>query len=150
MAVLDAQQLGPHLVKAPGFLPELGRLHHRHRQLDGASTVHLFAHDEFHLLDHAQAHGHVAVDAGAELLDHAGAGHELVVDHLRIGRGFLEGGNKELGGFHGYGCRGAVWVVQTELVGQDQRRRCPSGIGIYPSLRCNGWAITSQAARGDA
>jgi len=53
------------------------------------------------LRDHAQPHGHVVVDAGAQLLDHAGAHHQLVADHLGIGRRFLEGGNKELGGFHG-------------------------------------------------
>jgi hypothetical protein len=64
---------------------------------DGAGYV---AHDGFNLADHAQAHGHVVVDACAQLLDHAGAGHQLVADHFGVGRGFFEGGNEELGGFH--------------------------------------------------
>ncbi len=75
VAVLDAQQLGTHLVETAGLLPQLGRLHHGHRHFDGASAVHLFAHDRLDLADHAQAHRHVVVDAGAELFDHAGAGH---------------------------------------------------------------------------
>ena len=100
MAVLDAQQFGAHGVKAPGFLPELGRLHHGHGQFHRPSAVHFLAHDGFYLLYHAQAHGHVGIDPSCELLDHSGAHHELVADHLGIGGGFLEGGNEELGGFH--------------------------------------------------
>jgi hypothetical protein len=88
------------LPKRPLF-PQFRRLHERHRQLDGAGAVHLLAHDRLDLADHAQAHRHVVVDAGTELLDHARAGHELVAGHFRIGGGFLERGNEELGGFHG-------------------------------------------------
>jgi hypothetical protein len=35
---------GP-ILEAPGFLPQLGRLHHRHQQLDGPGAVHLLADD---------------------------------------------------------------------------------------------------------
>ena len=100
MAVLDAQQLGAHLIETAGFLPKLGGLHDGHGQFHGAGTVHLLAHDLLHLVDHPQAHRHVAVDAGAQFLDHAGPRHELVADHLGIGRRILEGGDKELGRFH--------------------------------------------------
>ena len=100
MAVFDAQQLGAHLVEAPGFLPQLGGLHHRHGHLNSLRAVHFFAHDGLNLADHTQAHGHVGVDASAEFFDHAGAHHQLVTGDFGVGRGFFEGGNQELGGFH--------------------------------------------------
>jgi len=100
MAVLDAQQLGAHLVKATGFLPQLSRLHHWHGHLDGAGAVHFLAHDGLDLADHAQAHGHVVVDTGAQLLDHAGTHHQLVAHDFGVGGGFLEGGDEKSGGFH--------------------------------------------------
>ena len=62
--VFDAQQLGAHLVKAAGFLPQLGRLHHRHAEFNRTGAVHFLAHDGLHLADHAQAHGHVGVNTG--------------------------------------------------------------------------------------
>ena len=68
VSVLDAQQLGAHFFKAARLLPELGGLHHRHGHLDGTGAVHLLAHDGLDLADHAQAHGHVVVDAGAQAL----------------------------------------------------------------------------------
>jgi hypothetical protein len=98
--VLDAQQLGAHLVEAAGLLPEFGGLHHGHREFDGAGAVHLLAHDRLDLADHAQAHRHVRVDARAELLDHAGAHHQPMARDLGVGGRFLEGGDQELGSFH--------------------------------------------------
>ena len=59
---------GPIGLEAPGLLPQLGRLDHRHQQLDGAGAVHLLADDRLDLADHPQAHRHVAVDAGASRL----------------------------------------------------------------------------------
>jgi hypothetical protein len=102
MAVLDAQQLGAHLLEAAGFLPQLGRLHHGHG-FDGAGAVHFLAHDGLDLADHAQAHGHVVVDASTQLFDHAGPHHQLVADHFGVGRSFFQGGDEKLGGFHGTG-----------------------------------------------
>ncbi len=100
MAVLDAQQLRAHFFEAAGFLPELCRLDHRHGHFHGAGAVHFLAHYGLNLAYHAQAHGHVVVDAGAQFLDQAGTHHELVADDFGVGRGFLEGGNEELRGFH--------------------------------------------------
>jgi hypothetical protein len=77
--VLHAQQFRPVGLEAARLLPQLGRLYHRHQQLDGAGGVHLFADDGLDLADHAQAHRHVAVDARAQALDHAGAQHQAVV-----------------------------------------------------------------------
>ena len=96
-----AQQLGAHGLKAAALGPQLARLDHRHHAFDGAGAVHLLAHDGLDLADHAQAHGHVGVDAGAQLLDHAGARHELVTDDFGVGGRFFQGADVELGGFHG-------------------------------------------------
>jgi hypothetical protein len=101
VAVLEAQQLVAHLVPAPGLVPKFGGLHHRHDQLHGAGAVHLLPNDGFHLADRAQSHRHVAVDAGGDLADHAGAQHQLLADDFGIGRGFLEGEQMELAGAHG-------------------------------------------------
>ena len=100
MPVFDAQQLGAHFLEAPGFLPQLGGLHHRHADLDSASPVHLLAHDRFDLADHPQTHGHVAVNTGSELFDHPRPHHQFVAGDLGVGGGFFEGGDQELGGFH--------------------------------------------------
>ena len=110
VAVFDAQQLRAHLFKAAGFLPQLGRLHHRHGQLDRTSSVHFLAHDGFNLAHDTQAHRHVGIDAGAQLFDEPGAGHELVADHFCVGRSLFEGGNKELGSFHRCNVRPMVRV----------------------------------------
>ena len=101
VAVFDAKQLGAHLVKAAGLLPQLRRLDNGHRQFDGASPVHFFTNDGFHLADHPQAHRHVVVNASTQLFDHARTHHELVAHHFGIGGCFFEGGNQKLGGFHG-------------------------------------------------
>ncbi len=101
VAVLDAQQLGAHLFKPAGLGPQLGRLHQGHGQLDGAGTVHFFAHDGLHFAHHTQAHRHQGVNASTNFFDHAGTHHELVAGNFGIRRGFFEGGNKKLGGSHG-------------------------------------------------
>ena len=48
------------------------------------------------LLMRAVAEEEVAVDAGAELADVAGAEQELVAGDLGVGGGFAEGGDEEL------------------------------------------------------
>ena len=101
MTVFDAQQLGAHRFKAAGFLPEFGRLNDRHAHFDGTCPIHFLANNGFDLADHTQAHGHVVVNAGPQFFDQAGTHHQLVADDFCVGRGFLEGGNEELGGFHG-------------------------------------------------
>ena len=96
MPVFDAQQLGAHFLEAPGFLPQLGGLHHRHGQLDRHGAVHFLAHDGLHLANDAQTHGHVGVDASTEFFDHAGSHHQLVAGHFGVSGGFFEGGDEEL------------------------------------------------------
>ena len=101
MPVFDAQQLGAHLLETSGFLPELGRLHHRHGQFDGSGAVHFFAHDRLDLANDAQTHGHIGVNTRTQFFDHAGAHHQLVASNFGIGRSLFESGNQELGSFHG-------------------------------------------------
>ena len=100
MAVFDTQQLGAHFVEASGLLPQLRGLHDGHGELDRAGFVHLFAHDGFDLANHPQTHRHVVVNASAEFFDEASAHHELVAHDFCVSRGFFEGGDEELGGFH--------------------------------------------------
>ena len=100
--VLHPHQLGAVLFPAAGFHPQLGRLDHRHQQLDGTGGVHLLADDGLDATNDAQPQRHVRVDAAGQFADHAGARHQLVADHLSIGGGFLEGGQVQCGGFHGF------------------------------------------------
>ena len=98
--VLEAQQLRAVFFPAARFLPQLRRLHHRHRQLDRAGAVHLVAHDRLDLAHDAQAQRHPGVDAAGEAPDDACAQHQLVADDLRVGRSFPEGGDEELRNAH--------------------------------------------------
>jgi hypothetical protein len=100
MAILDAHQLGTVLLEAARLLPQLGRLHDRHQELDRAGPVHLLAHDRLDLADDAKAHRHVGIDARRQPLDEAGAHHELMAHHLGVRRCFLERRDEELAGFH--------------------------------------------------
>ena len=93
MTVLDAQELRAHLFKATGLLPQLSRLHHRHGHFNGASAIHFLAHDGFYFANDAQAHRHVVVNTSAQAFDHAGAHHQLMTDHLGVGRRLFQGGN---------------------------------------------------------
>ena len=78
-----------HLVPAARFLPQLGWLHERHQQFNGAGLVHLFTHDRFDLADHPQAGRHVGIDPRTEALDHPGTHHQLVADDFRVGWRFF-------------------------------------------------------------
>ncbi len=100
VAIFHAHHLVAHLVPAAGLLPQLGGLHHGHQHFHRTTGVHFLTHDLLDLADHAQTHGHIRIEARAKLLDHAGTHHQLVRDDLRVGGGFLERGNEELGRFH--------------------------------------------------
>jgi hypothetical protein len=98
-------------------MPQLGRLHHRHGQFNRTGAVHFLAHDLLDLSNHSQAHGHQGVDASAEFFDHASAHHQLVADHFSVGWGLFEGGNEELGGFHGSNLK----IVRVDTLDAKQR-----------------------------
>ena len=112
VAVLEAQELRPVGLPAARLLPQLGGLHHRHRQLDRAGAVHLLAHDSLDLVQHAHAERQPGVDAGRQAPDQAGAQHQPVARYLGLGRHFLQRGDEKPAGSHGphrrCNCRWAV------------------------------------------
>jgi hypothetical protein len=75
-------------------------LHRRHQQLDCPRAVHLFAHDRLDLANRPQPDRQVVVDAAGHAPDHAGAHHQFVADDFRVSGSFLQGADKETGGFH--------------------------------------------------
>ena len=100
LAVPEAEQLLAVLLPAPRLLPELGRLH-RGMRISMAPARFISSRTMFSTLRMERSpKGQVVVDAGGQLADHAGAEHELVGDHLGIGRGFLHGRDKILGIAH--------------------------------------------------
>ena len=52
VAIGEAQQLGPVLFPAAGFLPQFGGLHHGHQQFQGAAAIHFLPHDLLHPPQH--------------------------------------------------------------------------------------------------
>jgi hypothetical protein len=53
-----------------------------------------------HLAQHAQAQRHPGVDPASQPLDHSGAQHQLVADHLSVGRRLLERRQEKTGSAH--------------------------------------------------
>ena len=100
VAVGNPQQFVAVKIPAARLFPQVGRLDDGHQKFDGAGAVHFFAHDVFHFPQHAQAHRHPCVQARCVGFNQAGAQHELVAGQRGFGRGFFEGGDEELGGFH--------------------------------------------------
>ena len=90
VSIADAKQFRAVLLPAPRLLPQFSRLDHRHQEFDGTRAGHFLTNDGLDLADHPQAHRHIGVHAARQLSDHARAGHQLMADHLRIGRRFLE------------------------------------------------------------
>ena len=101
MPVLEAQEFRAVLFPAARFFPELGGLNRGHEEFDGPGAVHLLADDALDLAQSPQTHGHPGIDAGCEAADQAGPEHQTLGDDLRVGGGFLEGGDEELAGAHG-------------------------------------------------
>ena len=112
----EAQQLGAILFPAPGFLPEIPRLHHGQEQLLGSGPVHLLADDALDLADRGKAQGQVGVNAGGEFADESGAEQQLVADHLGLGGGFFQGGDEQLGKTHGAPGK-QLWIMVYRSLG---------------------------------
>jgi hypothetical protein len=89
LAVFKPEHLVAEAFPAAAFLPDLGRAQCGKIDLLGPGLVHLFAHDLHHLQHHLPAQGQVFVDPGGQLADHARPQHQLVADHLGLGRDFL-------------------------------------------------------------
>ena len=109
VAVREAQQLGPELVPAPRFLPELRRLHHRHYELDRARAIHLLADDGFDLAQHAQPHRQPGIQARRQTPDESRPQHELVAHDLGIRRHVAQGVDRIAAESHWAGPVGQKW-----------------------------------------
>ena len=90
LAVLHAQQFPAVQLPAAALFPQLLRLHGWHQQLLAAVAIQLFADDLLDLADAAQQQRQVVVDAGGDLLQHAGAHHQLLADDIGVARRFAE------------------------------------------------------------
>ena len=93
IAVLEAQKLLAVMLPAACFFPQVGGLHHGHEQFTKIGLFHFFAHDAADFFDDPQAKGQVDIQPRCKPTNHARPQQELVADHFRIGRGFLECGN---------------------------------------------------------
>lgn len=102
VTILEAQQFRAVFFPATGFLPQLSRLSTRHQHFERARGVHFFTNDGFDLAHYSQAHRQPGVQARGEFADHAGAQHQLVADHDRVGRRFFLCGEQKLTGAHGW------------------------------------------------
>jgi hypothetical protein len=111
VAILDLEELGAELFPAAGLLPELGGDDVRQVALERAGAVHLLAHDLLGLAQRDEAERQPAVDAGAQLLDHPGAEHQLLADDIRLGGGFLLRDEVELRGAHRPGLCGCKALI---------------------------------------
>ena len=100
MTILETEQFRAVLFPAARLNPELGRLHDRHQEFDRARTDHFLTDDVLDLADDAKTHRHVRVHTGGQLLDHAGADHQLLADDVGVSGRFFQSGNKKLTGFH--------------------------------------------------
>ena len=91
IAVFEAPHLGVDLVPALGFLPDIGRLDHRHAHFLPADGVHLLAHDIFDPGQAAFRQGQVGEDACGQLADKTCPQQQLVAGDLGFGGGFAQG-----------------------------------------------------------
>ncbi len=95
LAVLELEQLLDRV--APGLLPGLGRLQHRHQHLLAADRLHLLADDRLDLPLRPPPRRQVGPKPGSELADQPSPHHQLVRDRLRIRGRVLEGRQEGLG-----------------------------------------------------
>ncbi len=89
--VLESQQLLPVGVPPAALLPELGRHHRGHQDLQRSRPVHLLAQDPLHLAKDPQPRGQVVVDPRSHFPEEPRAQHQPVADDLRVGRRLLGG-----------------------------------------------------------
>ena len=99
-AVLEAEHVVAHDVPAAGFLPDFGGVQGGEEELLGADAVHLLAHDGHDLQQRALRQEEIAVNAGRQLADIAGAQQELMAGDLGFGGILPQGGNEQFRPVH--------------------------------------------------
>jgi hypothetical protein len=100
VAVLEARHVAADLVPAAAALPDLGGVHHGQGDFLAADRVHLLADDVLDLVFDALRQRQDVEDAGGDLVDHAGAQHQLVADGVGVGGHFTERLEKHSGHAH--------------------------------------------------
>jgi len=133
-AVLELHEDVGHGFVAAGFAPELGGLEGGHDDLLAADAVHLLADDLLDLAHDAPAEREVGEDAGGELLDEAGAEHELEVGAVGLGGGVAEGLAEEMGKAHG-----ELAALNFQLSAE---------LGPVGAGDCIGWVRGGRSCRG--
>ena len=122
----DAQHFRAIGIIAAGLAPQIGGLDGGHQHLDGAGAILLLAHDALDIGEHALAQRQPGIDARRGLPDHRGAQHQLVRNHLRLARRFLEDRHEIAGqahqGFRRAGWMNAAlaWLAQTASRGRER------------------------------
>src|SRR6266851_5730997 len=96
LTVLQAEHVVAHAGPAAASLPDLFGIDRGKEELL-ADAIHLLAHDADDFVDRAIAEEEIAVDAGAELANVAGAEKEFVAGDFGVCGCFPKGGDEELG-----------------------------------------------------
>ena len=99
-AVLEAEHIVAHDVPAAGLPPDFGGVQGGQMDLLPADGVHLLPHDSLDLEQGALGEEEVAVDAGCQLADVAGAQQQLVAGDFSFGGNLPQGGDEQLGPEH--------------------------------------------------
>jgi hypothetical protein len=94
LAVLQPEQRVRKQIPAAGLPEVVGGQQRRQQHLLRPGAVHLFANDVLDPLQHPHAQRQEAVDARSHAPDVAGPGEQDVARARRIGRSFLQGGEK--------------------------------------------------------
>ena len=125
--VLDAQHLLAIRIVTAALAPQIGRLHGRHQQLDGAGTVLLLAHDGADLVEHPQTERQEGINARGFLAHHAGAQHKAVRDDLGLARRLFQDRQEVAGQAHGISRDSRVSGprVKADRAGKDKGTRHP-------------------------
>ena len=84
--ILKTAHFRAHLVPAPGLLPDIGRMHHRHADFLAADGIHFFADDVFDFAKSAFGQGQIRENTAGQLADETTAQQQLVARHFGIGR----------------------------------------------------------------
>jgi hypothetical protein len=90
VSIFKLEKAVAHLFPSICFLPEFGRLYHRHQNLLGAALVQLFANNALKLANRAEGKIAIRVQARADLFDHPGTRHQLVAWNFGVVRSIFE------------------------------------------------------------
>jgi hypothetical protein len=100
--VLKAAHFSAHLEPAPGFLPDIGRVDHRHGDLLPANCVQLLAQDRLDPIHRPAGQRQVGEQAGCQLADKTSPQQELVAGGFCLHRIFPQSLGEQVRHAHGF------------------------------------------------